>query len=151
MNDEYDWDIYTEFKNQIEDQLPNIQFDIINLYNKENILFSVNNLFREFHNYKSLAGYLSLTPLQELSHKTETILGCIRENENVLNDAIVEWVFEVKEQLERWLEEMNNYETDLQPIPVNINKKTCARTRLMDLSAIYDLYSSPEVLIFTCF
>lgn len=144
MNDEYDWDIYTEFKNQIEDQLPNIQFDIINLYNKENILFSVNNLFREFHNYKSLAGYLSLTPLQELSHKTETILGCIRENENVLNDAIVEWVFEVKEQLERWLEEMNNYETDLQPIPVNINKKikitrsyTSSTDKLKTLSLVY--------------
>ncbi|QOY54670.1 HDOD domain-containing protein [Candidatus Sulfurimonas marisnigri] len=123
MSKEYEWDIYEEFKEQLEDKIPQIESAIKNLEDSQNIPYNVNNLFRIFHSFKANSDYLSLIPLKELSHKAETVLGCIREDNEVVSDSIIEWIFEIKDQLERWLEEMNDYKTDLQAIPLHLNKK----------------------------
>ena len=123
MNDDYEWDIYEVFKEQIEDQMPHIESSILELDKESNVGNAIDDLFRVFHNYKATASYLKLTPLQELSHKAETILGSLREDKKIVQDSIIEWLLQVKDQLERWLEQMNKYEVILSKVPDELNQK----------------------------
>ena len=112
-DEEYDWDIYEVFKEQVEDQMPSIEASILKL-NKEDVVGdAIDDLFRVFHNYKATANYLKLSPLQDISHKAETVLGSLREEKKVVQDSVIEWLLQIKDQLERWLEEMQKNIVDL--------------------------------------
>jgi len=117
MSLDYAWDIYEVFKEQIEDQLPEVEPYILALNRPDDVSENINNLFRLFHNYKATADYLSLKPLKSLSHKAETVLGCLRDENKIVENSIIEWLLQIKDQLDRWLEQMNNYELELQEAP----------------------------------
>ncbi len=123
MATEYEWDIYRVFREQIEDSLPQLEIDISNLYSQKNAGEAIDNLFRAFHNFKATADYLSLKPLKELSHRAETVLSTLREDKRVVEESIIEWILDIRYQLEAWLEEMNKEITNLQAIPKHLERK----------------------------
>jgi len=144
MSEEYDWDIYEMFKEQIDIQLPQIEAHILVLDDQERVKESVDELFRFFHNYKATSSYLGLTPLHKLVSKVETILGTLREENRVVQEAIIEWLFKVKDQMEVWATQMDKQETELSDVPkdlynsIKVSKSyTHPRDKLKKLTIIY--------------
>lgn len=123
--EEYDWDIYDLFKEQITSQLPHIQYHILILEQKDTLAVtdSLNELFRYFHTYKATSSYLSLIPLYKLVCKTETVLCSLRENKQIIQESIIEWLLQVTNQLTIYLNELEEKETILSPLPIDLLNK----------------------------
>lgn len=144
MAQEYDWDIYDIFKEQLDLQLPQIESHILSLDKRESIEDNIDDLFRAFHNYKATSKYLSLTPFSELVIKVENVLSSLREDSSVLQDSIVDWLFQVKDQLEVWSKQMDTRETELSDFSndlidkIKVSKSySNPNNKLKTLNAIY--------------
>ncbi|NOR57172.1 MAG: HDOD domain-containing protein, partial [Sulfurimonas sp.] len=83
----------------------------------ENVENAINDLFRTFHSYKATSNYLSLTNFHSLVSRVEIVLGSLREEKKVVQDSIIEWLLQIKDQLSVWLDEMQKNETQLSKAP----------------------------------
>lgn len=133
MNKEYDWDVYEIFKDQIFSQISLIQKDILLLKDKNLRKDSIDQLFRYFHTYKSSSSYLSLTPLNQLVSKTEVVLSLLREKETLLNSTIIDWLQEVVKQLNIYMQELEDNQTELSTLPSYFSKKIPMKISHIDL------------------
>ena len=111
------------FRDQLESQLPLISANISVLKEQKSNPEALNELFRYFHTYKSSSAYLNLTLLNELVSKTETVLSSLRERNSVVQESIIEWLCEIEKQLTLYIEEMQNNETTLSPLPSRLLEK----------------------------
>ena len=123
MDDGYDWDIYELFKEQIEQQLPSIESNILLLNKQDSVLDAIDDLFRTFHTYKPTSEYLRLTPMYKLVSKTETVLATLRDEKKIVQDSVIEWLLEVKDQLNTWHYEMQTSETEFSKPSKNLETK----------------------------
>jgi len=135
MQQEYDWEVYEIFTEQLESQIPVIEQNIFLLNEKASTQEALNELFRKFHTYKSSSAYLHLTPLNKLVSNTEIVLSALREKKGVVQESVQEWLIEVKEQLLIYLEEMQDQKTTLSPLPSYILTKLQITPEYMDLGA----------------
>lgn len=117
MDMDYDWDIYEVFLEQLLLQLPQIELEILALERDENRVDALDTLFRFFHTYKATSAYLTLTPITELVSKVETVLSVLRERDGKVQESIVEWLLQAKEQLLLYTQEMEHNNTQLSPLP----------------------------------
>jgi len=123
MNEEYDWDIHEVFQEQLELQLPHIKQHISNLTDSTLVLTSLDELFRYFHTYKATSAYLNLTPLYDLVCKVETVLSTLREEKEVVQDSIIEWLFQIEEMMYIYSNEMSLKLKKLSEVPQYIMDK----------------------------
>lgn len=123
MSEEYDWDTYEMFKEQIDIQLPQIESYILDLDKEDLVINAIDELCRTFHNYKEISSYLSLMPLNKIVIKVEAVLKSLKEEKVVVQESIIEWLFKVKDQLEIWSNEMEKQETQLVDVPENLYNK----------------------------
>jgi len=123
MEEEYDWDIYEMFREQIEVQVYSLEANILLLNNADTFLDAINELFRAFHNYKATSAYLHLTPLNELVSKVEVILNTLRDEKKIVSDSILEWLLLSVDQLKIWLKEMQENETTLSSMLLPLRDK----------------------------
>jgi HD-like signal output (HDOD) protein len=144
MSEEYDWDIYEVLRDQLEAQLPVIHDHIRLLSHEEHTSSSLNELFRQFHTYKSSTAYLKLSNLNRLVKKVETVLSSLREKQNTVQESVIEWLTCVEDQMHTYLEEMYDNKTELSPIPKRILTKLKVTTsyvkpkeKLKTLSVLY--------------
>jgi len=144
MIEEYDWDIYDMFKEQLDIQLPHIEYNILILEQETLVFDALNELFRYFHSYKASSGHLSLMPFYHLVCKVETVLSALREEKKIVSESIIDWLLQVKDQLKIWSEEMENKETNLSAInnslleSVKITKSYISpKKKLKSLSVLY--------------
>src|SRR5271166_2829734 len=56
-------------------------------------------IFRGFHTIKGLAGFLGLSPVQEVAHEVETVLDLARNGEIVLTSAHIDVILASKDYL----------------------------------------------------
>ncbi len=136
MLNDYDWDVYDVFREQIDYQLPIIEANILLLDKEDYVVKGVDELFRIFHTYKATSAYLSLKHFNNLVSKVETILGSLREEQRVVPEFIIEWLFAVEDQLFIWLKEMQQHETELSESPKSLNNKICISKQYIPLKEI---------------
>jgi len=123
MDQEYDWDVYEVFKEQLDFQLPYIEEHILALDNKEFVANSLDALFRFFHSYKATSAYLSLIPLNTLVCKVETIISSLKDTQRVVQDDIIEWLLQVKDQIILYSQLMEKKETLFPPLTQELVNK----------------------------
>jgi len=133
MNNEYDWEIYEMFTDQLQSQIIYIEDEIYLLKDQDRSQEALNDLFRKFHTYKSSSAFLRLTPLNELVSKTEIVLGSIREKKTPVQESIIDWLLKVKNQLSLYITEMEDNITDLSPIPSNLLNEIQITSEYIDL------------------
>ena len=117
MKEEYDWEVYEMFKDQLEREIPTISLNISLLREEKDISEIVNQLFRNFHTYKSLSAYLNLLTLNKLVSKTEIVLSSLRDKKETLQESIIEWLESISKQLTLYFDEMQNNCTNLSELP----------------------------------
>lgn len=123
MEEEYDWDVYDIFKEQLDIQLPHIEEHILALENEKFIVNSLDELFRFFHTYKATSAYLSLMPLYDLVCKVETVISSLKETKGVVHDSVIEWLLQVKDQMILYSTLMDKKETLLPALPQELLNK----------------------------
>ena len=116
MEEEYDWDIYEMFREQLELQVPTIETNILLLNKIDTLGDAIDELFRTYHTYKATSAYLNLSPLNELVTKVEMVLNTLREERKVVPESIIEWLLLSVDQLNLWLTQMQTNETVLSAI-----------------------------------
>ena len=78
----------------------------------------INELFRVFHTIKGVAGFLSLSAIQALTHSTESLMDKAREKAFVLSPEAVDLVFTVVDALKKEVDTLNSALMDSLPYQV---------------------------------
>jgi len=107
FNANFDYEIFEMFKDQCYSQLPSMEKKIIGLTDQDDYSENINDLFRMFHNYKSTSKYLGLDNIHSLVKKTEDVLGGLRNLQALNDEGIIEWLLQIKDQFEVWMDEMD--------------------------------------------
>ena len=123
MAKEYDWDTYEILKEQLISQLPCIESNILNLDKSEFVKDAIDELFQTFSSYRTTSHYLNLTPLYELTSKVEIVLASLRDDIKIVQESIIEWFLEVKDQLNIWIEDMEDVKLELSPVSKRLKEK----------------------------
>jgi len=113
MAEEYDWDTYEILKEQLISQLPQVESNVVNLDNAEFVKDAIDGLFQAFTSYQVTSEYLNLTPMYELTSKVEIVLSSLRNDTKIIQESIIEWFLEVKDQLNIWIEDMDDLKLEL--------------------------------------
>lgn len=94
MNDQssLDIEILQDFIIETNEHLSRIELNCLDLENNSSNSDILNNLFRSFHTIKGLAGFIQENSIQEISHKTETLLDCFRKNGGHINSTVVDLI-----------------------------------------------------------
>ena len=123
MYESFDLEIFEVFYEQLEEQLPLIENDIVLLKDKDTVSQGIDELFRYFHTFKATASYLSLENIVLLSTQTEMLLSSLRDTKISVQESIIEWLSAVVEQFYRWLDELADGTTQLSAIPPHIQEQ----------------------------
>ncbi len=101
-------EIFEEFVVEAREQLENLENDMLELEKDPENEELLNRAFRSMHTLKGGAGFLGLTPIVEVAHKAEDLLGLMRNGELKLtphiNDIIFKAIDFIKEALNKYEE-----------------------------------------------
>jgi len=101
-------EIFEEFAVEAREQLESLENDMLELEKDPENEELLNRAFRSMHTIKGGAGFLGLTPIVEVAHKAEDLLGLMRSGELKLtpeiNDVIFRAIDFIKEAISRYEE-----------------------------------------------
>jgi len=123
MADQYDWDTYEILKEQIVQQLPRIEANILDLSKADKVANAINELLQVFTSYQMTSKYLHLTPIYKLTSKVEVLLSSLRDDMKIVQESIIEWLLDVKDQFPIWIDDMEDVKLELSTIPEKLEKK----------------------------
>ena len=106
--DDYDYDIVDEFIVHFSIMTYQMENLIIYLAKKEQYQENIEELFRIAHNIKSAAGFLKIKPILKLSTLLEEVLEEAREIEGPANDNFIDWLLAVKDQFDKYKDDLEN-------------------------------------------
>ncbi|MDD5717170.1 MAG: Hpt domain-containing protein [Sulfuricurvum sp.] len=102
----FDFEIIDEFLDHYAMMVEIIETLIIDLGNRERYRYSVEELFRIFHNIKSASGYLQIQPMVRLSTFVEDALEQLRTRDKVVNEETINWLINVSDMFMQWHEDL---------------------------------------------
>ncbi len=127
--DDYDYDIVDEFITHFSIMTYQMENLIIYLAKKEQYKENIEELFRIAHNIKSAAGFLKIEPILKLATLLEEVLEEAREIEGPANDDFIDWLLAIKDQFDKYkddlendAEEFSDLDTNIIKIPTNLEK-----------------------------
>ena len=123
MVTEYDWDTYDILKEQLIQQLPRIESNILNLDKADVVANAISELLQAFSIYHVSSEYLNLIPLYKLSSKVEIVLSSLKNDTRAVQESIIEWLLDVKDQFSIWIDEMEELRLELSEIPPKLERK----------------------------
>ncbi len=125
----YDYDIVDDFILHYSVMTYQMENLIIYSAKKEQYKENIDELFRIAHNIKSAAGFLKIEPIVKLSTLLEEVLEEARELEGPANDDFIDWMLAIKDQLERYKDdiiddakEFSELDPNIIKIPTNLEK-----------------------------
>lgn len=123
MAEQYDWDTYEILKEQLVEQLSKVEANILDLAKADKVENAINELLQLFSSYQITSEYLRLKPLYELTLKVEVVLSSLRDDMKIVQESIIEWLLDVKDQFPVWIDDMEDVKLELTPVPENLEKK----------------------------
>ena len=120
--DNYDYDIVDEFILHYSVMTYQMENLIIYSAKKEQYKENIEELFRIAHNIKSAAGFLKVEPILKLATLLEEVLEEARELEGPANDDFIDWLLAVKDQFERYKDDLENDTEEFSELDPNIIK-----------------------------
>jgi HD-like signal output (HDOD) protein/HPt (histidine-containing phosphotransfer) domain-containing protein len=129
MEEEYYWEIYEMFKEQIQEQIPSVETNILALNDDLKVSDAIDDIFRAYHSYKATSQFLSLKQMTEHTIKAETILSALREEKRTVPETVIDWLLKSVDQMHIWLDEMHKNKVELS----EVSKELKGRVRLSKL------------------
>jgi two-component system chemotaxis sensor kinase CheA len=89
-----DKELYTDFITESMEHLNAIEVKMVDLEAAPDDSETLNAIFRAFHTIKGVSGFLNLRDVNELAHRTETLLDMARRNELAVTGSVIDVIFE---------------------------------------------------------
>jgi two-component system chemotaxis sensor kinase CheA len=106
LNLEEDRDLLSEFVNESQEHLQNIEQGVLVLEENPSDADTLNSIFRAFHTFKGGSGFLNLTAIQSLAHELESLLELARQHKLVLTPAVIDVILEGGDTLKKFVSEI---------------------------------------------
>jgi len=121
LNLQADRELLTEFINESQEHLQNIENGVLVLEDDPTNAETLNSIFRAVHTFKGGSGFLNLTPIKDLAHELESLLDAARQHKLTLSSPIIDVILEGGDTLKRFVNQMIarlNSDDPAQPILV---------------------------------
>ncbi len=89
-----DRELYTDFITESTEHLQAIEVRMVDLETSPDDHEIINAIFRGFHTIKGVSGFLNLKDVNELAHRTETLLDLCRQGKVPVTSPVIDVVFE---------------------------------------------------------
>jgi len=102
VNLESDRELLSEFINESQEHLTNIENGVLVLEDDPTNADTLNTIFRAFHTFKGGSGFLNLLPIQALAHELESLLDAARQRKLAISSHIIDIILEGGDTLKKF-------------------------------------------------
>ncbi len=100
-------DIFQDFLQEAGELLESLNEQLVELESSPDDPEVLNAVFRGFHTIKGGAGFLEITPIVELCHRSEDLFGVIRDGQLALTEAVMDPVLAAVDELNEMFESLH--------------------------------------------
>lgn len=105
-------DFWADFIVEAFEHIDEIESNAMTLEQNPENTDIIHTMFRAFHTIKGLSGFVEHTIIQELAHKTETMMDFCRKGELAVNTKIVDAILKSSDYIKRLCESMDAYKDE---------------------------------------
>lgn len=102
-----DRELYTDFITESNEHLQAIEIRMVDLETSPDDPEIINAIFRGFHTIKGVSGFLNLRDVNELSHRTETLLDLCRQGKLPVSSSVIDVVFEAVDAIKEMVRDVS--------------------------------------------
>lgn len=102
-------DFWNDFILEAFEHLEEIESNVITLEQNPEDMDIIHTMFRAFHTIKGLSGFVEHTIIQEIAHKTETLMDYCRKGELSVSTDIVDAILKSADYIRRLCEDVESY------------------------------------------
>ena len=102
LNLDSDRELLSEFINESQEHLTNIENGVLVLEDDPTNADTLNTIFRAFHTFKGGSGFLNLLPIQSLAHELESLLDAARQHKLAISSPIIDIILEGGDTLKKF-------------------------------------------------
>ncbi len=102
-------EFWGDFVQEALEHLEDIESNVISLEQSPDNMEIIHTMFRAFHTIKGLSGFVEHTVIQEIAHKTETMMDLCRKQELSVTTQIVNAILRSADYIKRLCEEMDSF------------------------------------------
>lgn len=103
-----DRELYADFVTESGEHLQAIEVRMVDLEAAPDDPEIINAIFRGFHTIKGVSGFLNLKDVNELAHRTETLLDMCRQGKVSISSAVVDVVFEAVDAIREMVKDVSD-------------------------------------------
>lgn len=105
-------DFWDDFIVEAFEHIDEIETNAMSLERNPEDMDIIHTMFRAFHTIKGLSGFVEHTIIQELAHKTETMMDMCRKGELSVNTKIVDAILKTSDFIKQLCESIEAYKED---------------------------------------
>lgn len=109
QNMNIDQEFWGDFTVEAFEHIEEIESNVISLEQNPQDMEIIHTMFRAFHTIKGLSGFVEHFVIQELAHKTETMMDFCRKGELKVNTQIVNAILKSSDYIKRLCEDLSSY------------------------------------------
>lgn len=105
-------DFWNDFIVEAFEHIDEIESNAMSLEQNPEDVDLIHTMFRAFHTIKGLSGFVEHTLIQEVAHKTETLMDYCRKGELAVSTQIVDAILKSSDYIKRLCNDMNAFKED---------------------------------------
>lgn len=145
IEEEYWNDFIVEAFEHIED----IETNVISLEQNPEDMDIIHTMFRAFHTIKGLSGFVEHTAIQEIAHKTETLMDFCRKGELQVSTPIVDAILKSSDYIKKLCEDVDSvkdlqFEAQIEELLMQLEELTKVNEWKQLENAMPEKVSTPE-------
>lgn len=102
-------DFWDDFIVEAFEHIEEIENNAMSLDKNPDDVDLIHTMFRAFHTIKGLSGFVEHSIIQEVAHKTETLMDCCRKGELKVNTAIVDAILKSSDYIKQLCDNVEAY------------------------------------------
>ena len=104
-----DQEFWADFIVEAFEHINDIESNVLTLEQTPDNMEIIHTMFRAFHTIKGLSGFVEHIVIQEIAHKTETVMDYCRKGELAVNTQIVDAILKSSDYIKLLCEEVDAY------------------------------------------
>ena len=113
-------DFWDDFIVEAFEHIDDIETNAMSLEQNPEDTEIIHTMFRAFHTIKGLSGFVEHTAIQEIAHKTETMMDYCRKGELKVNLKIVNAILKSSDYIKRLCEDMDAFKDESLTIQIQV-------------------------------
>ncbi|GBF23099.1 two-component system, chemotaxis family, sensor kinase CheA [Candidatus Gastranaerophilus sp. (ex Termes propinquus)] len=124
INLNIDEEFWQDFIQEAAEHLEEIEMNVLTLEKEPENMDIINSMFRAYHTIKGLSGFVEHTVIQEIAHKTETLMDYCRRGEAKVTKDIVNAILKSSDYIKQLTDDMDAWRNEafIEQINVQLDK-----------------------------